>query len=77
MIKAFCDRCNNEIIGDIYRITFSAESSKKLNGEPYDLSDELKKISNILNTNIPALRMYCKECKDKIEAFAFGNNHFY
>lgn len=69
MTKYFCDRCNNEIIGDIYRI--------KINTEPKNKSiwDEISSTvsSATATTNIKACfvepPMYCQKCKEEFESF--------
>ena len=70
MIKLFCDRCSKQITEDIYRVTFSSESSNKLTGSPRSTYDIFGEISNAIKTEIPTPRMYCKECSEDIEKYA-------
>lgn len=76
MIKYFCDKCHEEIKGDIYRINIYAESRKKpledmLNGTSCSTSEV-----NIIAEYPLEQPMFCEKCKDKIELFMYTGGCF-
>lgn len=67
MIKHYCDRCGKEIIGEVYYITIMADSLNSLNG--YDYRQTLASACCNVAAHLSIPRIYCKECRDKIEKF--------
>ena len=65
MIKHFCDRCGNEIFGEVYYITVTSDSLTSLNG--YDYRQTLASASCNVSAHLSIPKSYCKSCKDEIE----------
>ena len=70
MIKMHCDRCGKEIKGTTY-YTVSIYAND-INSKPVETVTYTTAIQD-LETNILAMfnvqKQYCKDCRDKIEAF--------
>ena len=71
MTKYFCDKCNSEIIGDIYHVKIYVEPTKtKSYWETLgDVLSPYTKSTNKLNEVTIDRPMYCQKCKEKIENF--------
>lgn len=69
MIKMICDRCGEEIKGTTYyTISIYAEDiNPKMQHSVY-AETAIQNLANAFSV-INAKPQYCKECKDKIEAF--------
>lgn len=70
MTKHFCDKCNSEIIGNIYRINIYVEpESKSYWARIGDALSPYTESTNKLNGVDAEQPMYCQKCKEKIENF--------
>lgn len=69
MIKMVCDRCGKEIEGTTYyTVSIHAEDiNPKTNYRVYTDTTTLELSTSMMLLNTQP--QYCKECKDKIEAF--------
>lgn len=69
MTKYFCDRCNKEIIGSIYRVKIYAENKSKSTWD--ELSGTVDYHAAITNMTEVFVEqpMYCQNCKEKFEDF--------
>ena len=65
MIKHFCDRCGQEISGEVYYITITSDSLTSLNG--YDYKQTLASASCNVLAHLSIPKSYCKSCKEEIE----------
>lgn len=79
MVKIYCDKCGAEIKGEhYYTITVGkAELNPKYE---YSISDCASAISaygrepeNSPYEKLSSQQMYCKDCKDKVEAYLWSN----
>lgn len=69
MIKMICDRCGKEIEGTTYyTIYIRAEDIKPINECMCTASTAIQNVANAFAA-LNARPHYCKECRDKIEAF--------
>ena len=70
MVKYFCDRCDKEITGDIYRVKITADSqSKSTWNKINDALDFATAVSNVNEYIIAEPPMYCQDCKEEFEFF--------
>lgn len=69
MVKYFCDKCKEEIKGDIYRVNIYCDTKSK------HYCDITTSIAIIQETPIEQ-PMFCEKCKDKIESFIFTGGYW-
>lgn len=67
MIKHYCDRCEAEIIGDVYYVTITADSLDSLKSHSY--SQTLESASCNVKANLSTPRIYCKKCVEEFSNF--------
>lgn len=69
MIKIFCNRCKKEIEGTTYyTVHIGVEDINTTQCYGISTATEIQNLSNTL-IGLKMRPQYCKECKDKIEAF--------
>ena len=74
MMKCFCDRCDKEITGDIYRVKITSESQNKSAWSKIsDALDFATATSNVNECFIADPPMYCEKCKKAFEKFLSHN----
>lgn len=69
MIKIFCNRCGKEIEETTYyTVHIGVEDINPTHCYGISAETEIRNLSNTL-IGLKMRPLYCKECKDKIEAF--------
>lgn len=78
MVKIHCDKCGKEINGKYYTINiYGYDTNPK-----YEYSTTADCANAYSNSREDMLRilnstkMYCKDCKDKVEAYLWSNTEF-
>lgn len=69
MIKRFCDRCGEEIEGDVYHLEFHSESLLMAGFCTPVSTSELCNSYATAPVTVPK-RMYCRSCRDDIMEYA-------
>lgn len=70
MIKMICDRCGKEITGtSYYTVRIYAEDINPTVSYEVTASTALQNVSTNMMALYNSIPQYCKECRDKIEAF--------
>ena len=74
MTRYFCDRCDKEITGDIYRVKITSESQNKSTWSNISKAiDFATATSNVNTCFIEEPPMYCEKCKEEFEKFLSDN----
>ena len=79
MVKIHCDRCGQEIVGEHYYTIYIGEVELIPSKRDYSITACADALASVYNQSafeqLNSTKMYCKDCKDKVEAYLWSNTN--